>query len=504
MAERDKRTWEMNQTTMSQNENAGSPGQRESLLALLSEQVNISAAFFWALPLWGTRIIRLSCASYAPSVHASFVFSAAAGFFAVVLAALFATRFRPSESTVRAGDCLVLLGSIASALLIIVPEGASVELTILSMALAGLGYIWFMMRWNALFCLMPGRAPITCILVSYGIFFIIYLGVRDFFPLLDGIAALGLPVLTVVGLRETARRALSANPPKQIFYSRQNGAQFWRILLAIGIFALALGFEGNLSFFERDAVAHFVCGVAGLIGVAVLFPALSAPRDGIDFRQIFEIALLLFASAVFLSAYVPVGPIASTISGLALASAYIISLLIRLAIVDVGQHSSFSPYTITGIAWAVYEIPRITATFLNEELAASGSAAFSDTLAMTVIYLIALSAGFLLSKAAPGFRPILSDWLPTRPSTDLEAIDTCSSLLAAQYGLTQREEEILRFICRGRSKAYIAETLVISENTVRTHSKALYAKLGVHSKQELIDKVYSIESAGQQPPTLKV
>ena len=42
-------------------------------------------------------------------------------------------------------------------------------------------------------------------------------------------------------------------------------------------------------------------------------------------------------------------------------------------------------------------------------------------------------------------------------------------------------------IVQGRSKAYIASLLYLSENTVRTHTKTLYAKLDVHSKQELID-----------------
>ncbi|MFR1167090.1 MAG: helix-turn-helix domain-containing protein [Adlercreutzia equolifaciens] len=33
----------------------------------------------------------------------------------------------------------------------------------------------------------------------------------------------------------------------------------------------------------------------------------------------------------------------------------------------------------------------------------------------------------------------------------------------------------------------IAETLFISENTVRSHSKHIYQKLGVHPKQEVLD-----------------
>lgn len=66
--------------------------------------------------------------------------------------------------------------------------------------------------------------------------------------------------------------------------------------------------------------------------------------------------------------------------------------------------------------------------------------------------------------------------------------------LAEEYGLTPREREIAELIARGRSKAYIAETRFISENTVRGHVKRLYAKLDVHSKQELVDFIESMGS----------
>ncbi|WP_269152891.1 response regulator transcription factor [Collinsella aerofaciens] len=42
---------------------------------------------------------------------------------------------------------------------------------------------------------------------------------------------------------------------------------------------------------------------------------------------------------------------------------------------------------------------------------------------------------------------------------------------------------------RGYNHGYVAEKLYISENTVRTHVRHIYAKLDVHSHQELIDLV---------------
>lgn len=44
---------------------------------------------------------------------------------------------------------------------------------------------------------------------------------------------------------------------------------------------------------------------------------------------------------------------------------------------------------------------------------------------------------------------------------------------------------MLQFV-RGRSASFIAGEPVCSPATVRTHIKNIYAKLGVHSKQELI------------------
>ena len=48
--------------------------------------------------------------------------------------------------------------------------------------------------------------------------------------------------------------------------------------------------------------------------------------------------------------------------------------------------------------------------------------------------------------------------------------------------LTPREREILRLIAQGQTNAAIAEQLVVSPHTVRTHVQNLLRKLDVHSK----------------------
>lgn len=66
-------------------------------------------------------------------------------------------------------------------------------------------------------------------------------------------------------------------------------------------------------------------------------------------------------------------------------------------------------------------------------------------------------------------------------------------MLQEQYRLTSRETEIMELIVRGYSVARIAEEHVVSENTVRTHYKHIYAKLSVHKKQELIAMVDALK-----------
>lgn len=56
-----------------------------------------------------------------------------------------------------------------------------------------------------------------------------------------------------------------------------------------------------------------------------------------------------------------------------------------------------------------------------------------------------------------------------------------------KYGLSARELEILDLFAQGRSANWIADNLTISKNTVRSHLRASYTKLDIHTRQELLD-----------------
>lgn len=58
----------------------------------------------------------------------------------------------------------------------------------------------------------------------------------------------------------------------------------------------------------------------------------------------------------------------------------------------------------------------------------------------------------------------------------------------SDYGLSEREKEILRLLVEGLSKKQISGKIFLSHHTIDSHIRNIYAKLEVHSKGSAISK----------------
>ena len=80
-----------------------------------------------------------------------------------------------------------------------------------------------------------------------------------------------------------------------------------------------------------------------------------------------------------------------------------------------------------------------------------------------------------------------------RPVIVAEDLKRKCSIIQERYDLTGREADILELSMRGYTLEGMAEKLVVSQNTVRSHSRNLYRKLDVHSRSQILDLLENVE-----------
>ena len=64
-------------------------------------------------------------------------------------------------------------------------------------------------------------------------------------------------------------------------------------------------------------------------------------------------------------------------------------------------------------------------------------------------------------------------------------------LIVQAYDLSKRESEIMQSVLRGLSTAEMVATFQISSNTVQDHLKAIFEKVGVRSRRELVGQLFA-------------
>jgi len=75
-------------------------------------------------------------------------------------------------------------------------------------------------------------------------------------------------------------------------------------------------------------------------------------------------------------------------------------------------------------------------------------------------------------------------------SDPTESLDNSADLIRRKYGLTRQETRVAILIARGGNLRAISKELGVSYETVRSHSKRIYQKLGISSQADIVRVFY--------------
>lgn len=68
-------------------------------------------------------------------------------------------------------------------------------------------------------------------------------------------------------------------------------------------------------------------------------------------------------------------------------------------------------------------------------------------------------------------------------------LNTSMAWPGADLRLTERESEVVTFLASGMSNRDIADAMILSENTVKTHLKSIFQKIGVSSRAQAVARI---------------
>lgn len=188
------------------------------------------------------------------------------------------------------------------------------------------------------------------------------------------------------------------------------------------------------------------------------------------------------------------------LAGLVMITCYdVCGMVFLLFIVDRARTLRMSSYVLSSVylgGSGLFLVIGLSIGGVLGALSADYGLSLLTLLAFAAIYPLAIVLVVVLRRAHPqdASSAAAGEGGEGAPSADAvptvdDALGAGVDAVAARFELTPREREILGYLARGRTAKFIAEELVISENTAWAHIKRVYAKTGVHSKQELMSVV---------------
>lgn len=405
-------------------------------------------------------------------------------------------------------------------------------------ALLGIGSAGFYMLWQRLFAATEPERGSHDLIVGTVYASIIYLALHAIPRAVTAILVplMFLPLFALAIVISSRRVDLNQpmfddKPREQPQVYRRAIADVWRSALSLGALGLCSGIMRAVAITDPaiGSIVNIISMVASFLAALALLAAWSKRGVTLNvpsaYRAVFPLVIIAFVLMPLVS-----GPYINVLAGLLYALHSVGILLMMVQCAQISRDRGINPVFIYGffggIMYALHDLGFILSAAVNVTrvpgVASPAMIALVSVSALSILLLISSrpeSSGIAswqdgnsieLVGAAPaagtnaaehdappaprsGVAAVELEHAPTdsRDSTApyLDRISKQVALMKVDYALSTREAEVAELLARGETVARIAEELFVSENTVRTHSKRIYAKLDIHKKQELRDLV---------------
>lgn len=385
--------------------------------------------------------------------------------------------------------------------------GPSESMLMLAIAacLLGGGDALMLMLWGRFCGTLSLRAVYLFVLSSYIVSLLIYALFVELPPLVIlVIAIIGVALVPLMLKKSMADRAVEAIEPTRLSL-RGALASLWRPVFITATFA----FMSNLTLFvsgqqsvDVEAARVTSTVVTLLVVIAMILPAILFPRR-VDIGIAYRVALPIAAGGFLLLAFFwnEGGGIANSMVAMGWLISDVISWCIVANVVHQTKLPAFVLYGASEATIGFASLLGVVIGFSFSEFIETGGATIM-ALALVAVYLLSTVVLFVLkdrsiadySADQPDDAPAPNKTAGTFQGSAADNViedgfERRCRMIAEQAQLTPRESDVLGCLAQGRSTQYIAEKFTLSENTVKSHVRNVYQKLGVHSKQDVIDMI---------------
>ena len=304
-----------------------------------------------------------------------------------------------------------------------------------------------------------------------------------------------------------------ATAPKKSRMGVIRGAISVRFLIFVGICCLAPGFmrgyTAALPFASTGGIGEAMfSGVAIVLVVLAVASIVLFGETKIDLAYKFVVPLM--AAGLLLLPFLSAGQ--ETLASVVIMSGYtLLEIYVWASLTDLAANTSAPTPLVFGLGKSCMNVGLLAGTFLGMNFGSSSSMLLVGVMVF-IVYLfivmenamspgigVALSLGHQDERKS-GKRAAKSDKVTIEEAAKLNLsemfnaiLDERCSIVAARYGLSARETEVLGQLARGRSLQAIADDLCVAYSTIKTHTDRIYAKTGVHSRQDLISLLENSE-----------